>query len=176
MESGVREIIHLLFQSKIPFLVIGGFAVNAYRFNRATQDVDCMVASENRTVLAKSLTDRGFVEFQMDAGFSRFRHESIAYPVVDVMRVDESTWSKMWPARMETELFGIPVQVPALPHLIALKLHAMKQNPERLLKDGNDITQLLLLNPGLVTADDLKALCERYAPADYFETLRPYIR
>ena len=82
----------------------------------------------------------------------------------------------MWPVRKEAKLFSLPVSVPALPHLIALKLHAIKQNPARLLKDGSDITQLVSTKPGLMDAGELKELCERYAPAGFFETIRPCLQ
>ena len=172
----MREIIDLFWRSQIPFLVIGGHAVNLYNVHRTTQDVDCMVAASDKPAVAAMLVERGFVESPQEAGFSRFRHSSLSYPVVDVMQVNEATWSKMWPVRKETELFGVPVSVPALPHLIALKLHAIKQNPARLLKDGSDITQLVSTKPGLLDAGELKALCERYAPAGFFETMRPYLK
>jgi len=89
--------------------------------------------------------------------------------------VNETTWAKMWAARQAATLFSLPVNVPALPHLIALKLHAIQQNPARLLKDGDDISQLLTANPGTVSADEMKSLCERYAPPGFFETIRRYL-
>lgn len=135
-----------------------------------------MVTSGDHRRIAAMLAGKGFVESPQEAGFSRFRHPSLIYPVIDVMQVDEGTWSKMWLARRETELFGLPVCVPALPHLIALKLHAMKQNPPRLLKDGSDNSQLLAANPGRVSAGELEALCERYAPVGFYETIKPYLK
>ena len=172
----MREIFDIFCRSGIPFLVIGGHAVNVYHVHRATQDVDCMVVADDKPTVRALLVGRGFIEQPQEAGFSRFRHESMAFPVVDVMQVNDGTWSKMWGSRRESELFGLPVNVPALPHLIALKLHAINQNPQRLLKDGNDIAQLLEANPGVVQADELQALCERYAPAGFFETIRTYLK
>jgi hypothetical protein len=59
------------------------------------------------------------------------------------MRVDAATFAKMEADRKAWDFGNKRFAVPALDHLIAMKLHAMKNNPERAGKDGWDIAALL---------------------------------
>jgi hypothetical protein len=88
------------------------------------------------------------------------------------MLVERDTFEKIHDGSRVIDLDTLPVRVPRLAHLIALKLHAMKSNPKRELKDGADIVELLRLNPGEVSDDELKEVCGRYAPAGYFKKLK----
>ena len=67
---------------------------------------------------------------------------------------------------------GIPLQrgstklhAAALPHLIALKLHAIRNNPAREAGDLGDIARLLRANPGALSARELAALCTQVGPS-----------
>jgi len=53
--------------------------------------------------------------------------------------------------------------VPGLLHLIALKLHAMKNNPAREARDLSDVTELIRQNSGNIVAEEIEAICNRYA-------------
>jgi predicted nucleotidyltransferase len=57
-----------------------------------------------------------------------------------------------------------PVRVPCVAHFVALKLHAIKNMPERERKDMQDITELLEENSDAVSSDELRALCRQYGP------------
>ena len=76
--------------------------------------------------------------------------------------VDASTFEKLFAA-------SIPLPgdekllVPSLPHLIALKLHAIRSNPPRESRDLNDIVELMRANPGAITAHELAALCAQFS-------------
>ena len=94
--------------------------------------------------------------------FSRYRHGSLTYPLLDVMQVDARTWELMWGGSQLKEIRGLPVRVPAVIHLIALKLHAIRQNPDRELQDADDIVRLLRVNAHLYSNEDLRAVFERY--------------
>ena len=56
------------------------------------------------------------------------------------------------------------MQTPALSHLIALKLHAIRNNPAREPGDLGDIARLLLANPNTLSTDQLRALCTQFGP------------
>jgi hypothetical protein len=55
--------------------------------------------------------------------------------------------------------------VPGLPQLIALKLHAIRNDPRRQFRDLSDIAELVRLNPDKITKQELDQLSERFGPA-----------
>ncbi len=60
-------------------------------------------------------------------------------------------------------LGGKTFHVPSLDHLIALKLHVLKQGlSHRVIKDFTDVTSLAQINAIDITGDKFRALCEKY--------------
>jgi len=168
----MREIVDLLIRSNVPMLIIGGHALGMHGAQRDTIDIDCLIVASQREKLNAFLKSRGFEESARHQSFSRYRHDSLIYPLLDVMHVDEKTWDKMWSKSVMKSLDGVPVRAPAIEHLIALKLHAIRQNPLREGQDGEDIARLLRANPGAVVPEDLEALFESYELLDLFARLQ----
>lgn len=161
----MREVFDLLARIQkrrsLNLMLIGGWALQAHHYSRNTVDVDCLTAVENDGPLGEELARAGFECFEEKPAFRRFRHRLDSLMVLDVMRVNASTFDKMWQASQSFMLDGIPLRVPALSHLIALKLHAA-QNEHRTDKDMGDIRALLLANPGKVSHEELAQLCEQF--------------
>ena len=60
------------------------------------------------------------------------------------MLVQEKTFSQIFDASQSADLFGIKTRVSSLEHLIALKLHALKNTRmHRFLKDFLDVENLI---------------------------------
>src|SRR5438132_11065852 len=97
----MREMVDLLIRSGIPHLIIGGHAIGVHGGQRDTVDFDCIVAAERRDEMTKFLQSRGFDETARHGSFSRFRHRSLSYPLLDVMEVDSDVWQKMWTESVE---------------------------------------------------------------------------
>jgi hypothetical protein len=57
-------------------------------------------------------------------------------------------------------------------HLIALKLHALKQNPGKRDQDYSDIVRVARSRAAQIPPDELKALCEKYGPNGIYEQIR----
>jgi hypothetical protein len=171
----MRELFDLLGRGGVPMLIIGGHGLSVHGVQRDTIDLDCLIHAERRSELTAHLTRHGFQEMARHQSFSRFRHDSLIFPILDVMEVDAGTWAKMESASVLGELFGHQVRVPAVLHYIALKLHAIRQNPDREDKDRQDIVELLRANREAVPVADLRAMVDRYAPAGFWDTLRPKI-
>ena len=142
-------------------LLIGGWAVQAHGYSRNTVDVDCLTAVENDAILTTELNRTGFECFEEKNSFRRFRHRLDPLMVLDVMRVNATTFTKMWEASESYDIGGISLKVPALHHLVALKLHAAR-NEHRTDKDMSDIRALLEANPEKVSPTDLSKLCEQF--------------
>jgi hypothetical protein len=156
----MREIFDLLnrIQSRcgVNLLLIGGWALLAHGYVRQTVDVDCMGAVENDALIGEELRKAGFECFDEMTAFRRFRHKIDPFLVLDVMRVNAETFAKMWEKSLPFSAEGIELRVPALPHLLALKLHAAK-NQHRTSKDMEDVVQLLSCNPGKVPPAELRS-------------------
>lgn len=161
----MREVFDLLLRIQkrrsLPLILIGGWAVQAHGYARNTLDVDCLTAIENDAAVAEELGRAGFECFEEKPAFRRFRHRIDPMLVLDVMRVNASTFEKMWSAAESYSMAGVDLRVPALAHLIALKLHAA-QNEHRTEKDMGDVTELLRINPGKVPPDELRKLCAQF--------------
>lgn len=152
----------------IPLLLAGGWAVCHHGYSRYTRDVDwvCSRNNEERAVaLMKSL---GFgIAFESMA--TRFQRESdLTLPPVDLLWVNQDTFMKMAATDQRT---GHHANIPVIDFesLLAMKLHALKDQKERRGKDLLDIRELLAENVGVISEAKLRALCERFAGPDAFD-------
>jgi predicted nucleotidyltransferase len=96
----------------------------------------------------------------------RYSHSSPCLMDLDVVLVDRGTFEKMFRASRLYRIGDRKVRVPSMAHLIALKLHAMRNKPGRQKKDMRDILDLLEKNRNTVSAHELRALCGQYGPED----------
>jgi hypothetical protein len=155
----------------IPHIIIGGHAVRALGYERMTSDWDFMIAVPNALVVKAHVEAQGYREMFRTPSFMKFKTDDGGRGDVDVMTVDESTFAKIWAASEPGEITGISVRLPAPIHLIALKLHAMKNNPFRDLQDMQDIIEILRAHPDRVGDADLEQTCQRYGPRGCYERI-----
>lgn len=161
----MREVFDLLMRIQkrrnLPLILIGGWAVQAHGHARNTLDVDCLTAIENDALITEELQRAGFECFEEKTAFRRFRHRLQPLLVLDVMRVNAATFAKMWAATEDYLISGVALKVPALAHLLALKLNAA-QNEHRAEKDLGDVIALLRANSGKISAAELRKLCDQF--------------
>ncbi len=170
------EIVHDgLAASATKVMLIGAYALQAYDVVRQTMDLDCLVVNEDERVISTVLCDAGYVEKQRTEAFVRYSHPSIWFMDVDVIIVDRGTFDTMYAQSCDRDVQSRAVRVPCLLHLIALKLHAMKNDPKRELKDMGDIVELLRAHPGAVSNGNVKEVCNRYGPAGIWSKLEDYL-
>jgi hypothetical protein len=86
------------------------------------------------------------------------------------MLLNSSTFEKLRMGSRDIELGGVRLRAPKPLFLVALKLHALKQNPKRLGKDWPDIE--FLLGSCDWEHAELSELAERYAPPESMALLR----
>lgn len=164
-----------LAQRKVEALLIGGYALPAYGVMRQTMDVDCLMIEADIRSLDDILSKVGYVEKEKTENFVRYSHHSLYLMDVDVVFVDQSTFEKMVKKSMIYRIGEIEMRVPSLTHLIALKLHAIKNNPERENKDMGDIVELLKSNAGKISAAELQSICSRHGREGIFVKLEGYV-
>lgn len=103
---------------------------------------------------------------------ARYIHDDLLHFPVDIVLVDSSTWDKFWPHSETAMVEGASLRVPSPAHMIALKLHALKQNPGQRDQDFSDIVRIAHSRAAQIPHDDLRLLCERYGPHGIFEQIR----
>ncbi|MDB6015733.1 MAG: hypothetical protein JWR19_222 [Pedosphaera sp.] len=159
-------------QSDKRFLVIGGYAVNAHGYSRQTVDLDIMIEKSQADFWKKLLLDQGYSIFGERDAFVQFTAPKPEQPPIDFMLVNEQTFAGMHAEAVEGSLGGITVKHPSLRHLIALKLHVLKQElPHRHIRDLYDVMELLRINKVDTTSQDFKQFCEKYGNSTLYESL-----
>ena len=169
----IQEITKLANQAGIPFLVIGGYAVFAHGYVRATDDLDLIVARGRRAQLSRLLGDLGMSVKNDAANFLQFNARDEASMEVDLMFVSESVFDRLERAAVEVKVEGSSVRVVALLHLIALKCHALQHsNTLRRLKDMDDLIQLILINRLDLKEPELRETILKHGSTEIYEKLR----
>lgn len=169
-------VFHLMAQEfakvKIPFVLIGGFAVNHYRFSRATGDVDILMAEEDYAKARPILEKGGYEEVIFGKIFARFAHKKQTFLNLDVLFIDRNSMKGILKDANETKMEGMKIKVPSLKHLMALKLHALKNNPvNREIPDLIDLVNLIRENKIDVKKASFRELCLKYGSKDLYERI-----
>ena len=156
---------------KVEALLIGGYALPAYGVMRQTIDVDCLMAETDIAALDNILSKVGYIEKERTENFVRYSHSSLYLMDVDVVFVDRETFKKMVKESRVYRIGKVEMLVPSLEHLIAPKLHAIKNSPERENRDIGDIIELLKSNRDKISAAELRSICCKYGPKKIFAKL-----
>jgi hypothetical protein len=162
--------------SVLQFLLIGGYAVAAHGHTRATFDVDFLVRRVDRDAWFTRLAAAGLDLFGETKAFAQFSQLQ-GGDGLDLMFVDEPTFNRMWQASEERDFGGMRARVPCLDHLLALKLHALKQAlPHRTSKDAEDV-EILARRNGLNLRDPrYEQLFLKYGSREIYETFLRLLR
>ncbi len=166
----IRLLSHLERHS-ISYLLIGGRGLEAHGYVRNTLDLDLLLPLGELGKMRSLLLDYGYAVVAETSIFSRWMSSSGENPEIDLLYVDAPTFKKL-EADAVSCLFGETVaRVPSVAGMVALKLHAMRNNPDRRPRDLQDIIALRRLHPDAFDLAELRALCERYGPAGIFESI-----
>ncbi len=169
------EFAHSLYQSfereGIPLLLAGGWAVSHHGYTRYTNDIDWVCSRANETRALDLMRSLGF-EIVFETMATRFRHRKhLDLLPVDLLWVSAETFAKMATTDQRT---GIRADMPVIDFetLLAMKLHALKDDKERDGRDLLDIRLLLKENKGVMTEEHLREICERFAGPDAYNLIR----
>jgi hypothetical protein len=157
------------------FVVIGGYAVNAHGYTRATFDVDFLIQKEDRAAWIERLLGRELRIFRESENFVQFAQPE--GDPLDLMLVRHETFEQFWRASEIRSVGSLQVRVPALDHLLALKLHALKQQSRhRTFKDADDVETLVRLNKVDLTTSRYEELFLKYGSREIYETIKRITR
>jgi hypothetical protein len=133
----------------IPWAVIGGVATRAYMPERATQDLDILIASFDAKKVRKRLSLAGFV-YRQDLAIGGGAWQTPEGQLLDVVEINVP-WLSEALQQLQTDSQGLPVL--SLPYLVLLKFQASR------LQDLADISRML----GLASAEDRQATRQVFA-------------
>lgn len=157
----------------VSWVLIGGFAVNYYKYTRQTVDVDVLITKQDFQKILDLLEAVGYKMDYSQEVFARLTtNQSPLLMDIDFMFVDEGTLTKIIKDSQKLSIAGYEFRVPSLEHLIALKLHAVKYNPKlRLAKDIPDIINLIRINKIDAKSEKFKELCLKYATEEIYQKI-----
>jgi len=154
----------------LPFLVIGGHAVNAYGYSRFTKDLDIVIRREQRAEWLAALEQNGFSIHRDGGTFLQLTPPPGCKWPLDLMLVKASTFSNLSRDSREIGIGPGKFRVPALDGLFALKFHVLKQKiPGRGYKDLLDILTLAQCNGIDVRSDRVKSICAKFGSPEIYE-------
>jgi Nucleotidyl transferase AbiEii toxin, Type IV TA system len=164
-------------QRRLAFLVIGGHAVNLYGFSRETADLDFLVCSDDRPSWTALFTELGYRIFSESQNFVQLASDKETGWPVYLMFVRPATFQPTLEDSRVMEFYGSTARVPTLEHLIALKLHAIKNTQaHRFLKDFLDVENLIRTNNLDIKSENIRRLFEKYATLELYERMSATLR
>lgn len=162
-------------KSAVPCILIGGFAVNFYKVTRNTLDVDFLTTKDDFEKIKDTLIEAGYSEdFVTDVTVRMSNKRELLD--IDFMIVDDATRSKILKNGKEVEVVGETLIIPSVENLIALKLHAIKNNfKNRMLKDLPDVVKLIKGNDIDFKSDDFRSLCLKYGNEEIYKNILGFL-
>jgi hypothetical protein len=159
-------------EESLRFLLIGGHAVMAHGYVRTTFDVDFLIHHDQFEKWLESLTNLNYRLERQEGAFALFSSSS-GGDNLDLMMVNGATFEGMWQGALQKKIAEQNVRIPSLDHLLALKLHVLKQNQgHRAVKDLDDVIQLVLVNRLDVGDEHYKRLFSKYGTTQLNEQVR----
>jgi hypothetical protein len=144
LKEAFQSVSEFFIRERLDYAVIGAFALYGHGYVRATQDIDFITRLQYQNKIIRFLVSLGFETLNRSDSFSNHLHP-IGATRVDMMYVDGPTADEFFKSTMKMVLFNdITVPIVSAEHLIALKLFAAQNNPDRLFKELSDIKELIV--------------------------------
>ena len=154
--------------------VIGGLALAAYGHQRSTLDLDLVVDGDAQDEALEVMESLGFRTLHRSSGYSNHLNEDPARGRVDIVYVRDTTRDRVFTGvRTLPGPAGIAIPVPSPEHLIAMKVHAIGNAPERLWQDMADIAFLVRLDG--VDRDVVRGYFEKAGLGDKWRELASHL-
>lgn len=156
-------------ERRLRHALAGGLALACYGSTRATTDIDMLIEEAGRHASIEFLQSLGYETLQTYEGFSNHLHPLSAMGRVDLIYLTEPTASLVFSEAHTVTCFSRSIQVPSAEHLVAMKVAALQDNPDRLHKDMVDLEFLLQL-PG-VKLEKIRYYFSRHGLEDRYEEI-----
>lgn len=156
-------------REKLPFAVIGAFGLHAYGLTRATTDLDFVSDSAAQPRLVSFLEGKGYETLYASPGYSNHLHPDPELGRVDLVYVSGPTSRRLFAESQPLRIAGRILPVPRPEALAAMKVHAMRNDPERRHQELSDIRFLSKL-PG-VDREEIRAYFDAAGMGELYDEL-----
>jgi len=171
--SVLRAISQKAGEAGLPLLLIGGYAVMAHGFVRATDDLDLLVQGSRRDQWRRLLEGLGMIVYRDAPAFMQFNPPPGAQLPVDLMFVADAIFERMQADAEQAFVEDVSLDIVSLLHLIALKCHAIRHGkPLRRIKDTEDLIQLITLNGLNLNEPELRATVLKHGNQELYDKLQ----
>ncbi len=156
-------------QKGLEFLIIGGLAINQYGWSRETADVDIFARKEQKEIWLAWFQEIGYSIYHDAGSFTQLTPPQNSSWPVDFMWVADQTFTEMFGGSATVKMGSATVRVPSLDHLLALKLHSLKNTRiHRFLKDFQDVVGLIEINKLDPASEKIRHLFQKYANEEIY--------
>lgn len=157
----------------LEFLLIGGLAVIEHGFARLTTDIDLVVRSIFKDAWKNCLAGLDYRVVNERDNFQQYERPGLASWPLDLMLVNDPTYEGLAAASLHVQVMGAHIRMVSLNHLLALKLHVLKQGKiHRFLDDFNDVVELVRANKMDLQSEELRALFLKYGNDELYDKVR----
>lgn len=133
-------------ERNLPFALVGGLGLHAYGLHRVTFDLDLVTDAAARSPLIDFLESLGYRTLHSSRGYSNHAHPEAEWGRVDLVYVRGETSRELFGSVRTLEIApGLALPVAHPEHLAAMKIHAMKSDPDRARQEMVDLRHLLSL-------------------------------
>ena len=153
----------------LDYAVIGAFALYAYGYTRATRDIDFITRSQYQSEIVGYLESLGFETLNRSEGFSNHLH-SVGRARIDLVYVDGETAKIVFRSTKKKLVFeDIELPVVGPEHLVALKLFAIQNEPNRKYKELADIKEIFQLTN--IDKNTMRVYFRKYGMEEYYDEI-----
>ncbi|MBN1903293.1 nucleotidyltransferase family protein [Candidatus Sumerlaeota bacterium] len=175
MDSLFHEIDNSLKKHNISMILIGGHAMQAYGIVRQTLDVDLLAMDKDVPKIKDIMKLNGYNLLGETENFLRFHNPESTMMDIDILLVDPSTFEMLYDSGSSFDANFGKWRIPSPAHFIALKIHAVKNNPHRETRDVADIVDILRKTGSEISTENLRRICEKYGPEGIYEKIRKFV-
>jgi len=132
-------------KENIRYALMGGFALGLYGVGRFTADIDFIVHLDDLPKLDRIMADLGYELHFRTANVSQYISPLKVFGEVDFLHAFRPIGLGMLEQAKEQPVFSEDLKIKVLKpeDFIALKLQAIKNNPDRTFQDSSDIESLM---------------------------------
>ena len=154
------------------FIVIGGHAVISHGYQRATEDIDILVDKDDRLHWKVLVEELGYRLGNDGGTFLQFNPTDETHWDLDIMLVPGETFRRLFDEARSVQIEASSVRFPSLEYLLALKIHALRNSTGlRVLKDSDDVAQLLVANQVDPRSDWVRTLFHKHGTLELHERI-----
>ena len=153
-------------------ILIGGQALGVRGYQRMTLDLDFMLTEKDYAKMKPALEGAGYREMARTQIAAKMRADAAEAMDIDFLFVAPETFHAVESEAGEENFAGNRFRVPKTEHLIALKLHAAREQPQaRELRDLADIIELIKANGINAKSADFKSLSLKFGTAELYDKI-----